>query len=79
MQLLLVLSVFSAVRDTLSSSHTTSYSRSCQASGYEVRFDGHSVLSCKIHGEDGAAAMVTAAADQGLDVWSHRIHQARTK
>jgi len=45
--------------------------------GYEVRFDGHAVLSCKIHGEDTAAAMVTAAEDQGLDVWSHRIHQGR--
>jgi len=45
------------------------------ACSYDIRYDGHSVLSCDVDSEDSADAMVAAAAHQELDVWSHRVHK----
>jgi hypothetical protein len=40
---------------------------------FDTRFDGHSVLSCKMDSEDIAKTLTAAAKSQDLDIWSHSV------
>lgn len=44
-----------------------------QATAFDVRYDGHSVLNCEATDEDMARELGEAAKDQDLDVWSHSV------
>jgi len=44
---------------------------------FDVRFDGHAVLSCDVNDAESAQQMQAAAREQSLDVWTHHMHQGR--
>jgi len=40
---------------------------------FDVRFDGHSVMSCKMKDEEMARELHSAVQEEGLDLWSHSV------
>jgi hypothetical protein len=44
---------------------------------FDVRFDGHSVMSCTLKDEAMAKSLKSAVEDQELDLWSHDIKVVR--
>jgi hypothetical protein len=44
---------------------------------FDIRFDGHAVLSCEMGTEEMAHRIHSAAKNQELDIWSHSVKVVR--